>query len=99
MIPFKCFETFRDGNVAFTRGGRFYFGPIAKLPTLLSGSGESFLTDDAAEKKVAEIHAQQGENRCRAGRDIADSETDQLAITREQWEHDRRSGRWGKEAQ
>jgi hypothetical protein len=93
-LPFKCYETFRDGYIAFERGGRFYFGPIAKLPALLSGSSESFLLDDAAEAKVAELHERQAANCVRNGADIIASETDQLAITRKRWAHERRSGHW-----
>jgi hypothetical protein len=42
----RCYEIFRDGNVAFAREGELYFGPRAKLPALFSGSSESFLSGD-----------------------------------------------------
>jgi hypothetical protein len=89
-FPFCCYETFRDGYIAFARGGRFYFGPIAKLSAFLSGSGESFLSDDEAEAKVAELHAQQ-DNRCHIPQ-APDPET--LVATRKRWEQERRSGYW-----
>jgi len=94
-LPFKCYETFRDGNIAFERGGRFYFGPVAKLSALLSGSSESFLVDAAAEAKVAELHEHQ-DNRCYS-KQQPDSNTE-LAATRERCEHERRRGQWEKES-
>jgi hypothetical protein len=97
LSALRCYELFSGGCVAFQRGGRFYFGPIAKLFAFLSGSSESFLTDEAAEERVAEIHAQQGKNLVRSV-SIPTSETDGLATTRQRWEHERRSGHWGKES-
>jgi hypothetical protein len=96
LSDLRCYELFLGDNVAFQRGGRFYFGPIAKVPALVSGSGESFLTDDAAEAKVAELHAQQ-DRRCES-KPMPESETDGLATTRARWEHERRTGQWGKES-
>jgi hypothetical protein len=95
-LPFKCYETFRDGYIAFERRGRFYFGPIAKLSAFLSGSSESFISDDAAEAKVAELHERQ-DNRCYS-KPHPDSDTE-LAAARERWEHERRSGQWEKESE
>ena len=93
LSDLRCYELFSGGYVAFERGGRFYFGPISKLSALLSYSSESFLADDAAEERVAQLHAQQGESHCRAGRDIVASETDGLAMTRKRWAQERcRSG-------
>jgi hypothetical protein len=96
LSELRCYELFRGDYVAFQRDGRFYFGPIAKLSAFLSGSDESFLADDAAEEKVAELHAQQ-EHRCES-KPAPDSETDGLSTTRQRWEQERRSGHWGKES-
>jgi hypothetical protein len=96
LSALRCYELFSGGNVAFERDGRFYFGPIAKLSALLSGSSESFLVDDAAEDRVSELHAQQ-DYRCES-KPAPESETDGLATTRQRWEQERRSGHWGKES-
>jgi hypothetical protein len=96
LSKLPCYETFSGGNVAFQRDGRFYFGPIAKLAALLSGSDESFLVDDAAEAKVAELQAQQDRHYHSAL--APDYETDNLATTRKRWERERSSGQWEKKA-
>ena len=96
LSDLRCYELFRGDCVAFQRNGRFYFGPIAKLPALLLGSDESFLADDAAEEKVAELHAHQ-DRRCYSEA-APDSETGGLATTRARWEQERRSGHWEKKS-
>jgi len=63
LSKLKCCEVFRGGNVAFQRDGRFYFGPIAELSALFSGDSDSFLVDDAAEEKVADLHAHHDQHR------------------------------------
>jgi hypothetical protein len=96
-FPFRCYETFSGGNIAFERDGHFHFGPAAKLSAFLSGSSESFLIDAEAEAKVAELQALQAKSGhfCRAGALITASETDNLAIIRKRWEQERSSNKWG----
>src|SRR6516162_7792536 len=91
LSALKCYERFAGGYIAFQRGIRFYFGPVAELSALFSGNSEAFLTDDEAEAKVAELHAQQAETGryCRSEQ-IADGET--LIAIRKRWEQERRSG-------
>jgi hypothetical protein len=76
----RCYETFRDGNVAFEREGTLCFGPSEKLSAFLSGSSESFLSGEAAENAIAELRRQQGENRYRST--TTGSDNDSLATTR-----------------
>ena len=67
----KCYETFAGGDyVAFGRQGEFYFGPVAKLSALFSGSNESFLVGKQAEAQVARLRA--GQPLTEATEDIAE---------------------------
>jgi hypothetical protein len=91
----RCYERFSDGNVAFQRNGTFYYGPIDKLSELFAGDDDGFLIDDEAEAKVAELHEQQDYRWY--SKPHPDSDTE-LEATRQRWEHERRSGRWGEEA-
>src|SRR5262245_42754767 len=90
----RCYELFRDGNVAFEREGIVHFGPQTKLSALLSGSLESFLAGEAAQAKIAQLHAQQ---KCVRSNSFVDVATDALATTRKRWEAERTSGQWSSE--
>jgi hypothetical protein len=90
----RCYETFRNGSIAFEREGQLCFGPSNKLQAFLSGSNESFLVGDAAQSKVDEHHAQQSPTRSKP--QIA-SETDGLSQTRSRWQTERSKGQWSPE--
>jgi hypothetical protein len=88
----RCYEFFRDGNMAFEREAELYFGPIAKVSAFLSGSNETFLTGEAAKAKIAELRTQQEESRYRST--TTGSDNDSLAQTR-RWESER--NQWAPE--
>ena len=93
QLGIRCYELFRDGNVAFERDGELCFGPSGKLPALLSGNSESFLVGEAALATIAKLRERQGENRFRST--TTGSDNDSLATTRKRWESER--GLWPPE--
>jgi hypothetical protein len=89
----RCYELFRDDNIAFERDGKLCFGPRTKIPAFLAGSDESFLIGEAAETAISELRKQQGESRFRTT-STPSSTTDGLAETRRRWENERANGQW-----
>jgi hypothetical protein len=87
----RCYEVFRDGSLAFEREGQLCFGPASKLSAFLSGSGESFLTGDAAQNKIDSLHATQHPTRSKPQHG---NEADGFAQTRKRWETERSKGQW-----
>jgi hypothetical protein len=87
----RCYETFRDGSIAFERGVELYFGPSAKLSAFLSGSNETFLTGEAAEARIAELRKRQGDRPFRSTPPVS-ADNDGLAQARKRWEAER--GQW-----
>jgi hypothetical protein len=84
----RCYEFFHDGNVAFELEGELYFGLRAKLPALLSGSTESFLSGEEAEAKIAESRERSGDRPFRSTPAVC-ADSDGLAQTRKRWESER----------
>ena len=89
-VGIRCYEIFRDGNVAFERDGNLCFGPSEKLFAFLSGSAESFLSGEEAEAAIAELRERQGDRPFRRRTPVSDD--DGLAKTRKRWESER--GQW-----
>jgi hypothetical protein len=68
--------------------------PHQNSAPFLSGSTESFLTDDAAKAKISQCHAQQRPTRSQTSRA---SENDGLAQTRNRWQAEKAKGQWRPE--
>jgi hypothetical protein len=90
----RCYELFRDGAVAFEREGQLCFGPAAALPEFLAGNAEDFLVGEAAQDKVAKLHAQQRPTRSKT--QTVDQD-DGFAQTRRRWQSEKASGQWSPE--
>jgi hypothetical protein len=88
LSQLRCYERLQSDYVAFERNGEICYGPISRLAAFLSGSGETFLTGDAALAKIRECQAQQRPARS-APHPV--SETDGLSLTRKRWQQE-----WGK---
>jgi hypothetical protein len=87
----RCYETFRDGSIAFERGAELYFGPREKLSAFLSGSSESFLSGEEAEARIAQLRKRAGDRPIRSTPPVS-ADNDGLATTRRRWESER--GQW-----
>jgi hypothetical protein len=97
LAGIRCYETFPNRCIALQHNRRFYFGPIEQLSQLIhSGSADSFLTDEAAEAKVSELHSQQNADRHLArSKYEPGTETDGMTQTRARWAKEKAAGQWG----
>jgi hypothetical protein len=84
----RCYELFRDGAIAFERGGELCFGPSEKLSAFFSGSSESFLTGQAAQTAIAQLRKRAGERPFWSTPPVC-ADNDSLATTRRRWETER----------
>jgi hypothetical protein len=90
----RCYELFRGGSLAFERDDQLCFGPSDKIQAFLSGGNESFLVGEAAQDKIAKLHAQQRPTRSKSQ---TVDQNDGFAQTRRRWEAERSSGQWSPE--
>jgi hypothetical protein len=91
----RCYEIFRDGNMAFEREGTFCFGPSEKISAFFSGSNESFLFGQRAQTAIAQLRKRAGDRPFRSTpTPPVSADNDGLATTRKLWEAERVSGQW-----
>ena len=96
----RCYETVRGDSIAFEHEGKLCFGPSEKLCAFLSGSSESFLSDQEAENAIATLRVQQRQNPYRstpAPIPTAGADTDNLTAILRRWEAERSAGQWEPE--